>query len=111
MMHSRLALLAVLAGFACILGGCSKEHTNTFIKCPDGVVNDPFEQCDDGNNVERDNCLTSCKLPVCGDTVAHVLGTAPFEECDAPDLAGETCESLGFAAGTLSCTSGCTFDT
>lgn len=32
------------------------------------------------------------------------------EECDGTDLAGETCESLGYGSGNLSCTSNCTYD-
>jgi len=33
------------------------------------------------------------------------------EQCDGSDLAGQTCESLGYAGGTLSCNPDCTFDT
>lgn len=33
------------------------------------------------------------------------------EACDAADLSGATCVSLGFASGTLACTTGCQFDT
>jgi hypothetical protein len=32
------------------------------------------------------------------------------EECDGDDLNGETCSSLGYEGGTLSCTASCTFD-
>ena len=35
----------------------------------------------------------------------------PNEECDFGELAGGTCVDLGFSFGTLSCGSGCTFDT
>jgi len=42
---------------------------------------------------------------VCGDAIADL-----DEECDGADLAGETCESLGFAAGTLLCDAACAFD-
>ena len=41
----------------------------------------------------------------CGNGV--IEGT---EECDSADLNGETCQSRGFAGGTLGCTSSCTFD-
>ena len=44
--------------------------------------------------------------PVCGDGVAEGL-----EECDGADLGGESCTSLGYDDGTLSCLSDCTFDT
>jgi hypothetical protein len=32
------------------------------------------------------------------------------QQCDGPALRGETCESLGFAGGTLSCTSECAYN-
>lgn len=45
--------------------------------------------------------------PVCGDGVV-----AGSEVCDGPSLAGATCESLGFTAGTLGCAASCrAFDT
>lgn len=37
-------------------------------------------------------------------------GRDPTEECDGADLGGATCESLGFADGTLRCTPGCAYD-
>lgn len=33
------------------------------------------------------------------------------EQCDDSDLGGESCSSLGFSGGTLSCNSNCTFNT
>ncbi len=33
------------------------------------------------------------------------------EECDGDDLAGATCESIGFLSGDLACSKSCTFDT
>ena len=44
--------------------------------------------------------------PACGDGVL-----APTEECDGADLQAETCESLGFLGGGLTCADDCTFDT
>ena len=35
----------------------------------------------------------------------------PGEECDGANLGGATCETAGFAKGTLACAPGCTFDT
>ncbi|GIW65660.1 MAG: hypothetical protein KatS3mg094_179 [Candidatus Parcubacteria bacterium] len=35
----------------------------------------------------------------------------PGEECDGPDLGGQSCVSLGYSGGTLSCNSNCTFNT
>jgi len=44
--------------------------------------------------------------PICGDGAAKGK-----EECDGADLAGQTCQSLGFASGSLACNSDCSFDT
>ncbi len=44
--------------------------------------------------------------PVCDDGV-H----AAEEQCEGTDLGGATCESLGFASGTLVCRDTCRFDT
>jgi general secretion pathway protein A len=46
-------------------------------RCGDGLV-DPGEECDDGNDIDSDGCLTSCRQAVCGDGVLH----AGVEECD-----------------------------
>ncbi|MBD3202900.1 hypothetical protein GF327_01290 [Candidatus Woesearchaeota archaeon] len=45
--------------------------------------------------------------PVCGDDTLN----QESEECDGFDLGWNTCISLGFDDGTLSCTEDCTFDT
>jgi hypothetical protein len=44
--------------------------------------------------------------PICGNNVAQ-----GSEECDGTDLRGQTCQSLGFAGGALSCAPACTFET
>jgi len=106
----RLVLVTALCGLVCLLQACSKSHVDTFANCPDGIIDNPFEQCDDGNLEERDNCPSDCKLPFCGDTIAHVLGDGT-EQCDAPDFVGQDCRSLGFAGGVLKCTSNCRLDT
>jgi cysteine-rich repeat protein len=36
---------------------------------------------------------------------------APPEDCDGDDLAGQTCATLGYEGGPLSCASNCAFDT
>ena len=59
-------------------------------------------------------CRADCTFEVepcreagaCGDGIAQ---EGP-EECDLSDLAGETCTSLGFHGGTLSCLSNCRFN-
>jgi hypothetical protein len=47
----------------------------------------------------------SC-APACGDGTLDVS-----EQCEVGTLAGQTCATLGFAGGELSCAAGCTFDT
>ena len=44
--------------------------------------------------------------PTCGNDIAEC-----FESCDASDLRGESCNSLGYDGGALSCDSGCNFET
>lgn len=43
----------------------------------------------------------------CGDGIRRV----GVEACDGSDLGDQTCTSLGYPAGTLRCSSTCTFDT
>lgn len=90
--------------------------------CGDGAINQPGEACDGldlgGQTCEGVGlgsgtlaCSPQCTLdtsgcadpPICGDN----LRNQPFEVCDGTDLAAETCESLGFASGTLACAGDC----
>ncbi|NMB47871.1 DUF4215 domain-containing protein, partial [Candidatus Kuenenbacteria bacterium] len=61
--------------------GC---HTTT---CGDGVVNQSFEQCDDGNQINTDGCTNSCLTPVCGD---GFIWTG-HETCDDNGQNGAVC--------------------
>jgi len=49
--------------------------------------------------------LRACAL-TCGDGRADT-----GEACDGADLAGASCQTVGFVGGTLACSSRCTFDT
>lgn len=49
--------------------------------------------------------LSGSITTICGDGV--ISGS---EQCDGSNLNGQTCLSLGYASGTLSCTNSCTFD-
>lgn len=94
--------------------------------CGDGFLNTGFEGCDGldlgGATCESSgfgpgslSCDASCRLvtgacappPVCGDGAVNRAD----EACDAFDLAGESCETLGFGGGDLACTGRCTYDT
>jgi len=44
--------------------------------------------------------------PICGNSLAET-----GEQCDGSDLRSQTCQSLGFTAGTVLCTAGCTLNT
>ena len=61
-----------------------------------------------GNPCEPGGTTTTTTIPdpVCGNDF-----TEDGEDCDGIDLAGETCQGLGFADGDLACTPGCAFDT
>lgn len=88
--------------------------------CGDGVISPSVgEQCDDNNSQSADGCSAACQVEVgwvCSGTPSTCVpscGNAtvdPGEECDGADHNGETCQSLGFAGGTLGCTN-CAFDT
>lgn len=47
----------------------------------------------------------------CGDNVVNAPGTPTIEDCDGVNLAGETCNSLGYEGGELACHSTCIFNT
>ena len=89
------------------------RHDCRLPSCGDGVVDPKIHEtcdCGDGSGLLPDgcsgpnsdepgtDCSTRCRVPVCGD--GAVEGD---ETCEATDLRGETCESLGFTSGTLEC--------
>jgi hypothetical protein len=49
--------------------------------------------------------------PCNGAVAACILPDAGTASCTSTDLQGQTCETLGFARGTLGCDASCTFDT
>jgi hypothetical protein len=76
--------------------------------CGDGVVQ-PDETCDDGaENGMYGACNATCEglSAHCGDGA-----TQAEEACDGDDLAGASCESLGFDGGQLACDATCGLDT
>jgi len=89
--------------------GCSGD-CKSIETCGDGVVNPPFEICDEGTANSNDpnaECRDDCQPGRCGD---GILDSARGEDCDENQLAGETCESLGRYPGTLACGDTCRFD-
>lgn len=96
--------------------------------CGDGVT-DPGEECDDGNDVNTDACLDTCKNATCGDGYVHQgeeacddgeanndLSGPCRSDCTACDCQGTnppggvTCSDQGFDCGVLGC-DGCNYDT
>jgi cysteine-rich repeat protein len=80
------------------------------VDCGNGVIDqDQGEVCDDGNQVSGDGCSADCRSDErCGNGYVD-FGVG--ERCDATNLAGESCESLGYTGGgTLVCNEFCRFD-
>ncbi len=72
-------------------------------------LGNPVAWFDSSGNLDLESCLAEGYTPpgYCGDGVVN----QPSEECDDPDLNGQTCVGLGYDGGTLSCTAACLFDT
>jgi cysteine-rich repeat protein len=66
--------------------------------CGNGIV-EGDEECDDGNDVDDDDCTNACTLPVCGDGIVQEhLG----ETCDDGNtLAGDECAASCVLPGTI----------
>jgi hypothetical protein len=90
----------------CYCGNATCEEDESAADCPedcaecgDGDCHDPVETCE--------SCPDDCgQCAECGDGLIE-----GDEVCDSTDLAGESCESMGFISGTLACAGDCTFDT
>lgn len=110
-------------GLECIGGICQSEGGDectpeAYFHCFDYDVY-WFDSCDQPGELKDDcdpdtqNCVNTgdmesycvSKTGTCDDGVLD-----PGEDCDGNDLAGQTCQSLGYADGDLACTSMCAFD-
>jgi len=80
---------------AMVVSAC-ENNTNQEI-CNDNIDNDLDGQidCNDSDCAENSACVTA---PNCGNGLID-----PDEECDGPDLNGQSCEGLGLGTGTLTC--------
>jgi hypothetical protein len=88
----RWPLIESKAAGACPTSGDQAAAEAEMIDCVDRMV----QALDDPNY----------SPPDCGNGMVD-----PNEQCDFGDLGGETCETQGFAYGTLACSAGCVFDT
>ena len=80
------------------------DHSPTFEhpQCGDGVQ-DPGEECDDGNAAGCDGCSPTCRLERCGDGTTCA---AQGEDCDDGNLAG--CDGCSAGCRTERCGDGAT---
>jgi len=105
---------------------CTLDTSMCALRCGDGVASTQFDEDCDGSDLADQTCLglglgegtlscdTGCRFDTsgcqdparCGDGTV----TAPLEQCEAGDLAGQTCETLGYYGGVLTCDDGCRFD-
>jgi cysteine-rich repeat protein len=67
------------ASASCLSTTCNADCTLS--RCGDGKRNLLTEQCDDGNDVNEDDCVASCRRATCGDGFVASLGTIS-EVCD-----------------------------
>ena len=91
----------------CCAEGCEGECTG---ECEGEWINIDATQNDVDNTFTFDTTTYGAfsikQGPYCGDNIIN-----NGEECDGEDLGDETCKTLGFSRGELSCTQSCTFDT
>jgi cysteine-rich repeat protein len=106
-MVKRLVLLGLVAAFAAlVVAGCGDGGGGLDLDdCGNGTI-DSGEECDDGNLSDVDDCLSTCQTARCGDGFVN----DGVEACEI-GIIPKTCADLGFASGTPTCTTSCTFDT
>jgi hypothetical protein len=79
----------------------------TLVECGDGTTNVIAGEICDAAGASAE-CDEDCTLVECGDAIVN---TPAGESCDSTELAGGTCEGLGFGVGTLWCNDGCGYET
>jgi len=114
-------LVSVIAGLA--LAGCEEETKKE--GCGNGLL-DLGEQCDGAagedstcaelgyyNALGEPQCRADCTwdFSACGGRCGDSIVEAEHgEQCDGDNLNGNTCQSLGFSGGVLSCSEFCQYD-
>ena len=82
-------------------GSVSGTATKTWVeaRCGDGIVNQPTEQCDDGNLTNGDGCDQNCTPTGCGNGI--VTGN---EQCDDGNtVSGDGCSGVCVVEPTWAC--------
>ncbi len=75
------------------VGASCATNADCDVSGGDGVCT--TEECDDGNNSNKDDCLSSCVAATCGDGIQKTKGTPPFEQCDDGDTQpGDGCSAV-----------------
>ncbi len=113
-----VGILACSETCAFDISGCAAQA------CGDGVITAPIEDCE-GTNLNGETCQTRdyhggllrcdalCKFDEeacatfgrCGDGAIQEA----YEECEGVNLNDQTCQTLGYYGGTLTCTERCEF--
>ena len=76
----RIKLPTIVIAITCIFASaCNSDEPGNAL-CGNGIV-DTDEACDDGNDNDNDDCLTTCQMATCGDGFTHNQGTGA-EQCD-----------------------------
>ena len=112
--------LGYVGGTLLCNGNCTYNTSSCIAPaCGDGIIS-VGEGCDDGDTSSGDGCNAACQVEngwsCTGEpsNCTELCGNAtwdPGEDCDGGDLNGETCQTQGFAGGTLACNGNCTFNT
>ena len=88
----------------CADANCAGDNAcNELGECSDNTDNDNDGQADCN---DTDCANDAACLPFCGDGLINQAG----EQCEGTNLNGQSCQSLGFISGTITCSAACTFD-
>jgi len=95
-------------------GSCTDACAKGKTRCTSGTTMQICADYDSDGCVEwggDQTCTSGCVAETCAPTSSCGNGTKdPGEACDGLLLGGQSCQSLGFSGGTLSCNN-CSFDT
>ncbi|MBU1410941.1 hypothetical protein KKC22_05430 [Myxococcota bacterium] len=105
---------------------CTLDLTVCEGRCGDGVISTQFGEDCEGEDVGGETCTTlglgtgtlacmpNCSFDTTGCEIGAVCGdgtiTTPTEQCEGDDVGGQTCETLGYYGGALTCDTDCTFE-